>query len=269
VIKHMKEFGLGIAVLAALLAFPPALRAQDIRPLVAGGADVLPLNTIQVYFGDEYIHGFKSIRTHEPGDLWDHGQLAMRWGVSENVELEVDGSIQKRFQADSGRTDTGVGDFSVWGKFILWRGKKPGTAVGFRLGVKMPNTPSDKDFGTNQTDYYSEFIAGKGFDKLKVWGSVGLGILDNPYKRQSQDDIYTYCLAFSYPIGERWEVTGNGHGFFSGGKPVLYGDNHALSLGVAYHVNRRWEVTASAAKSSGRLYGDWSAQLGVSYRFNV
>jgi len=253
----------------AVMAFvcTVGLRAQDIRPLVAGGVDVLPVSSLEINFGEEYIHAFRSIRTHEPGNLWKHGQLAMRWGFSDNVELEVDGSLQKHFEADSGRTDTGIGDFSVWGKFLLWRGEKPGTALGFRLGVKMPNTPSDKDFGTNQTDYYSEFLAGREFDKLKIWGSVGLGILDNPYKRQSQDDIFTYCVAFSYPLGTHWEVTGDGHGFLSGGQSVLYGDNHALSLGARYHMSRRWSITASAAKSSGRLYGDWSARAGVSYRF--
>lgn len=258
-----------MALIAVLLCASAALQAQDIRPLISGGADVLPVNTLDVYVGEEYIHDFRSIRTHEPGDLWDHGQLAIRWGVSDKVELEVDGSLQNRFGADSGRSNSGVGDFSVWGKFIVWSGKNPGTAMGFRLGVKMPNTPANKDFGTNQTDYYTEFIAGKGFGKLKIWGNLGLGILDNPYKRQSQDDIYTYCLAFSYPIGEKWEITGDGHGFFSNGNPVLYGDNHALSLGVLCHANAKWSVSASAAKSSGRLYGDWSALVGVSYRFNL
>lgn len=258
-----------MAVAAMAFVCTAGLRAQDIRPLIAGGADVLPVNSLEMYVGEEYIHDFSSIRTHEPGDLWEHGQLSLRWGISDNVELEVDGSLQKHFEADSGRTCSGVGDFSVWGKFVVWRGEKPGTAFGFRLGVKMPNTPSDKDFGTNQTDYYSEFVAGKGFDKFKVWGSVGLGILDNPYKRQSQDDIFTYSLAFSYPIATHWELTGNGHGFISGGNCLLYGDNYALSLGARYHANRRWSVTASAAKSSGRLYGDWSAQVGVSFRFGA
>jgi len=253
--------------LIAVLAFASLASAQDVQPLLDGGVETLPVNGFEVYVGEEYLHGFRSIRTHEPGDLWKHGQIALRWGVSDRVELEADGSAQKRFKADSGRVDSGVGDFSIWGKFLVWKGAEPGTAIGLRFGVKMPNTPTEKDFGTNQTDYYSEIIAGRALGKLKLWGQLGLGILDNPYRRQSQDDIYIYTLAFSYPVKEHWTVEGDARGFFSRGEPTLYGDNHSMRLGISVDLRRDLALSASFASSSGRLYGDWSGRVGLKYRF--
>ncbi len=265
--------GVRILVPAMVMLFfaAPSLgfRAQDVRPLVTESVAVLPLDSFQLQLGEDYYHGFQSIRTGEKGDLWQDGHIGFRWGISNKVELDVDGMPYKRYTSDSGRSDAGVGDFTVWGKFILWQGDNPGTAFGFRLGVKMPNTPSYKDFGTNQTDFYSQLLAGKSWGRFKLWGNLGLGILDNPHIRQSQDDIYQYGLAFSYDMTERWTLVGEGQGFISRGRQTLYGDNHAVRMGVLYRPAKHWTFDVAAAKSSGRLYGDWSATIGVSYRFHL
>lgn len=258
-------------VLALLFFFVPAkgARAQDVRPLVTESVAVLPLDAFQLQLGEDYISGFHSIRTGRKGNLWQDAHLNFRWGISDRVELDVDGLPYKRYRADSGRTDAGVGDFTVWGKFILWQGDNPGTAFGFRLGVKMPNTPSYKDFGTNQTDFYAQLLSGKSWGRFKIWWNLGLGILDNPRIRQSQDDIYQYGLAFSCAMNERWTLVGEGQGFISRGRETLYGDNHAVRLGVLYTPTRNWTFDVAVAKSSGLLYGSWSATAGVSYGFHL
>lgn len=268
---RMREVRFVTPVLALLLLGLSArgVRAQDVRPLVTESVAVLPLNTFQFQVGEDYLEDFHSIRTGEKGNLWQDAHLGFRWGISDRVELDVDGIPYKRYRSDSGRSDSGVGDFTVWGKFILWQGSNPGTAFGFRLGVKMPNTPSDKDFGTNQTDFYAQILSGKSWGRFRLWGNVGLGILDNPHIRQSQDDIYQYGVAFSYALNDRWTVVGEGQGFFSRGRDTLYGDNHALRMGVLYTPVKNWTFDVAAATSSGRLYGDWSATIGVSYRFHL
>lgn len=246
-----------------------AVSAQDIRPLVTESLTILPVNHFQFQLGEDYYHSFNSIRTGEEGNLWQDAHVALRWGVSNRVELQLDGIPYKRYYADSGRHDEGVGDFSVWGKFIIWQGEKPDTAFGFRLGVKMPNTPSNKDFGTNQTDFYAELMAGRSWGRFQLWSNLGIGILDNPYIRQSQDDIYPYGLAFSYTLTRQWCVVGEGVGFISRGRETLYGNNHALRLGILFTPVQNWTFDAAAAVSTGRLYGNWSATAGVSYRFKI
>jgi hypothetical protein len=251
-----------ISVLSAVWA-----RGQDIRPLTTDSPNTTPPGTMEFQFGEDYIHHFRSIRNGAYGVLWQDAHLGFAWGVSDRVELRVDGAAYKRFQRDSGGTNAGVGDFTVWGKFVVWQGAEPETAFGFRLGVKLPNTPSYKDFGTNQTDFFAQLLAGKRWGRFRLWGNAGVGILDNPYIRQSQDDVYTLGLAFAAKASERFDVVGEGTALLSNGKPQLYGNNYAFRLGLLFHPSPKWAVDVAAAKSSGRLYGQWSATLGLTYRF--
>ncbi|MEJ2420715.1 MAG: hypothetical protein P8018_03130 [Acidobacteriota bacterium] len=266
-ISHKSLFLLATAV-ACFIALSTA--AQDIRPLQTEDIWMLPTNGISLQLGEDYIDGFHSIQDGRQGNLWQDAHMALRWGVSDRMELEVDGVPYKRWHADYGQSDAGVGDFSVFGKFRVWKGKNPGTGFGFRLGVKMPNTPSHKAFGTNQTDFYFSLIGGKGWGRVRVWSNVGIGILDNPFIRQTQDDVLTWGLAGSWDVTDTITLFGEVQGLWEGSDAPLYGrSNRAFRLGVRYGRGPHWAFDAAVAKTSGAYYGNWQATVGVSYRFHL
>ncbi len=79
--------------------------------------------------------------------------------------------IYTSFVPDSGKGASGVGDFAVWGKFILGDGRGD-LKYGVRFGAKLPNTPSHKHFGTNQTDFCARVYgcSHRGLGILGLWG---------------------------------------------------------------------------------------------------
>lgn len=260
------------ALAAALGLWATAAAAQDIRPFVTEDLHVLPVNGFELQVGEAFTDGFRSIQTGEAGQLWDHGQVALRWGVGPNVEIWTGGTLYRRFTVDAtGRKNSGIGDFSIWTKFRVWQGRDRSSALGFRLGVKLPITPAGKDFSTNQSDVYLLLQGSKEWGRFRVWANVGLGVLDNPYKKQSNDDVTIWGLAASYRLSDRWLLAGEWAGCRSSGVPVLLGNSASGRLALVYSPGCRWslDVSAASASGSGKVFGDWSAAVGCSFRFGA
>ena len=269
VFQRRIAFLISAAILACWAVAPSA---QDIRPLMTEDLHLLPVNGFELQVGEGYVDGFRSVQTGERGELWDNGQIAFRWGVGPNVEIWTTGTLYRRFTAEeTGRKNSGIGDFSIWTKFRVWHSRDQSSALGFRLGVKLPNTPAGKDFSTNQSDVYLLLQGSKAWGRFQLWANLGMGILDNPYKKQSNDDIYVYALAASYQITDRWLIAGECVGFRSSGVPVLLGDSTCGRLALVYAPNQRWsfDLSAASASGSGKVFGKWSATVGCSYRFGA
>jgi len=259
----------GLLVACAAL-LPSRLLAEDVRPLWTEDLAILCVNSVQLQVGENYIDDFRSIRTGERGSLWEDGHLAIRWSVGLNVELWAEGTPYKRFAVDStGRHNEGVGDFTLWGKYRVWQSHDSSGAFGFRFGIKLPNTPARKDFGTNQSDVYALLMASKSWGRFKLWGNLGLGILDNPYKRQSNDDVYVFGLAASCKLSQAWLVAGELVAFRSNGEPVLFGNSSQGRLALVHNPGSRWsfDISGARATGTGKMFGSWSVTAGLSYRF--
>ncbi len=113
-------------------------------------------------------------------------------------------------------------------------------------------------------------IGGKGWGRVRVWSNVGIGILDNPFIRQTQDDVLTWGLAGSWDVTDTITLFGEVQGLWEGSDAPLYGrSNRAFRLGVRYGRGPHWAFDAAVAKTSGAYYGNWQATVGVSYRFHL
>lgn len=170
--------------------------------------------------------------------------------------------LYKRFIPDRGRGSAEVGDFAVWCKVIL--GDTRGHfKYGLRFGAKLPNTPSNKDFGTNQTDFFMHLLAGlpwRGWD-LSTFG--GIGILERPGGEESQDDVAMVGVLAKRQLGVlllRVEAQG-----FT--KSRIYGDNWALVANLEWPLSPQLAVLGGGQVSKGRFYGSGELRLGLVARF--
>ncbi len=249
-----------VLVVQALTA--PGVRAVSMGlPCLTPDTNILPLHGFRVDLGGLLVVQMRSLRSNRPGDLWGP-YLAITYGAAPNAELAVDGMVYKVFSPDRGKGSSAVGDFAVWGKFILGEAKGD-FRYGLRFGAKLPNTPSNKDFGTNQTDFFMHVFAGYPVRDWELSAFGGIGILERPGGEESQDDVAMVGVLAKRPLGKgtlRLEAQG-----FT--KSRIYGDNWALACNLEWPVTPAWAVLGGGQVSKGRFYGSGEIRLGLVARF--
>lgn len=249
----------GVMILCGLAASGWAVSMG--LPALTPDLSILPLHGFRVDLGALTVLQMRSLRSQRPGDLWGP-YLAISYGAAPNAELIVDGMVYKVFRPDRGEGSSAVGDFAVWGKFIL--GDARGDfRYGIRFGAKLPNTPSNKDFGTNQTDFFMHLFAGAPVGSWQLSAFGGIGILERPGGEESQDDIAMVGVLGKRSVGRgvfRVEVQG-----FT--KSRIYGDNWALAANLEWPVARSLSILGGGQVSKGRFYGSGEVRLGLVARF--
>ena len=88
--------------------------------------------------------------------------------------------------------------------------KRP--AISFRPTVELPNSSRTKDIGYDGTNFFANLLFGKTAGPAYVFGSIGLGILDDPLRAASQHDFLTYGIATSVPAGSRVSILAEWNG---------------------------------------------------------
>lgn len=250
-----------IAFLLVALKVPGAGAVSMGLPALTPDVQVLPLHGFRIDFGALTVLQMRSLRSQRSGDLWGP-YLAITYGAAPNAELAVDGMVYKVFEPERGKGSSAVGDFAVWGKFILGDGGG-NLKYGVRFGAKLPNTPSNKDFGTNQTDFFMHVFAGGPLGGWEASAFGGIGILERPGGEESQDDIAMVGVLGKKALGKallRVELQG-----FT--KSRIYGDNWALAANLEWPVTPALAVLGGGQVSKGRFYGSGEIRIGLVARF--
>lgn len=265
---------LGI-VLAGLLTTKP-LRAQDM-PLRTPDANIMAPGVLRTQVGFDFLQNVDYPLSGLSGNLTSMGVLNMRLGLAQRVEVQLQGTVQNFLQVNNevpapvtpqltGTNSThDVGDFSLWTKILLKKEKSLTPAVAFRFGFLMPNTNQARGIGNNATNVYASVILQKHFGKLKAWANTGIGILQSPNAKFSQNDELLYGGALAYPITRRVSVVGEVAGRYSSRTltPSLYGTESRGQGRMGLVVSAwgfQWDVAAVAGvypndASTGIIFG--------------
>jgi hypothetical protein len=220
------RFSLALCFLA--LAASPA-RAQQ-RPLITEDVDIIKPGVIRIESGFEFLQDVRFPLSGLRGDLTKLADTRLSFGLAPNVEFQIEWTAQSLLSInDRGPTplplklgmnnaDTNdVGDVTLWMKMKLRNETHRLPAVGFRFGVRLPNTDQTRGIGSNTTDFFAMITAGKRFndDRLNLFGNIGLGILQAPVDRFTQNDVLLYGLAGIYRVNDTLNLVGEVNGFHS------------------------------------------------------
>jgi hypothetical protein len=259
----MKRYGILLGLLALSIVAATPARAQD-RPLQTPDADIVAPGTLRVEGGLDFLQSIQYPLSGLSGDLTSIGVLALRLGLARRVEVQMQGTVQNYLQVHNqvaapvtptltGNNSTNdVGDFSLWTKIrLLEEHRAP--AVAFRFGFLMPNTNQSRGIGNNATNVYASVILQKHFGRLKAYSNTGIGILQAPNAKFTQNDELLYGGALEYPLMRRLSLVGDVSGQYSSRTltPALYG------------TESRGQARMGIVISAGGFFWDVAAVAGV------
>lgn len=207
-----------------------AASAQQ-RPLLTDDIDITRPGSLEISVGVDFFQNAKFPLSGLTGDLTRVADIRIRQGFASNVEIQIEGSLQNHLAINSQTTPSPIplsfvgnstrdfDDFTVSAKLKLLNEHKGLPAVGMKFGYQMPNTDQARGIGTNQINIFSKLIVQKGFGirpgkepKMKVFGNIGLGIMNAPLANFTQNDVILYGLAGVYRLTDNVNVVGEVNG---------------------------------------------------------
>src|SRR3569832_1056301 len=184
------------------------------RPLITEDVDIIPPGSIRIEAGIDFMQGARYTVSGINGDLTRVGVIGVSFGMSPNVEFQIEGVAQNYVSINSrgpsaiplalapGANSTNdTGDFTLSTKFKLRNETRRGPSLGFIFGVQLPNSSQGHGIGLNQTNAFGSILVGKKFGRDGRFNSFGnLLIKKHTTTTQlfSQIDLLTYGLAGIY-----------------------------------------------------------------------
>lgn len=198
-----------------LIALAPTAFAQQ-RPLVTERADTVEKGHLLIDAGVEFLQEAQFPLSGLEGELTRAGVLGFRLGASENVEIQILGIVQDILNVEqqhpapnssrltfSGNSTSDVGDFSFATKVRMRKESGGWPAIALRFGAELPNASNESGLGNDETNVFGSLLLQKKIGELTFFSNFGLVILGDPLTAASQDDLFTYGLAFLYPVHPR------------------------------------------------------------------
>lgn len=200
-----------VALVVTLLPGPtfaqqhPAV-TEDPQPTTAGHI----LADAAVGFGSDVFFPASGLR----GDLWTFGDSSVRVGISSVAELQIAGVVWRTLAISSrqpaplssaveatGACTGGGGDVVVATKVrvVSESGRRP--AVGVRFATKLPVASDGSGLSLDTTDFHASLLAGATLRGVRIAGNLGFGILADPTRADRQNDVLTYGVSLTQPLG--------------------------------------------------------------------
>jgi hypothetical protein len=145
------------------------------------------------------------------------------------------------------RNDWGDLSLSTKIRIVDEKGRRP--IISFRPTMLLPNSNDAKGIGTDTTQFFGNILLGKTAGRAFVFGNAGLGILTDPVRLRSQQDVLTYGLAAVIPIGSRFNLMSewNGQENAQGRPSPGAEDRSQIRLGFQVTAGGiRWDVAGAA-----------------------
>lgn len=217
---------LPLALGCALLCFAYAQAQQ--RPLLTEDVDIIPPGSVRFEVGVDFMQNARFPASGLTGDLTRVGDVGVHIGLSPNVELQIEGTIQNFLSINSrgpsafplelapgANTTNDTGDFTIWTKIKLRNETRYAPSLGFRIGVQLPNSNQGRGIGLNQTNALGMILVGKRFGadgRLNTFGNIGMGILSVPNEPFTQNDVLLYGVAGIYRYNNQLSFVGEVNG---------------------------------------------------------
>lgn len=273
----------GLLLAAALLPAlaPDPARAQARRDPAVVHASSAPRGRLLVGLGAAWGAGARYPVSALEGDLLRPAHLALEYAFADGAVMRVEGDVVQILDieargssaiglepsVDDGRTSD-TGEFRVGTTFRVAGGAE-GWSAGFGTAIELPTTDQNLGLGLNTTDVFATAWGSHGSPRVRVTGELGMGLLEVPLQRFTQNDVLAYGAELFYrPGGGPWGLAlgTEGHASLRSRPPPGTGEQGALTLGGQYRAGG-WLLDAGVAAGYAGGLPDWELRLGVARLF--
>lgn len=195
------------------------------------------------------------------GGLYSILVNGLHFGVGKRAEFQMVGTAHNYLSLQNGagsRNDWG--DLAISTKIKIVEEGPSRPIISFRPTVVLPNSNRTKGIGTDGTHFFGDILIGKKAGAAFIFGSIGIGMLDDANRPQSQHDVIDYGIAAVVPAGSRLTVLGEWNGYYNTRpNPSRGGESRGQArLGLQVKGGGiTWDVAATAGTTR------WDHQVGI------
>lgn len=248
----------GVLALGAALGALGTARAE--WPVLAEEASNLPWGGYSISAGVSRTDQDSRDLPGGKGTRWTLPELHGTLGLGPRAEVSFDYDF---FYLDrSGGGDAAEsGDLRLWTKLVLLPGERQ--TLSLRFGVKLPNAHDENGLGTDETDFFASLLYGARAGPATVALNAGLGVLGDPERDQTQNDVFTWAAAVGVPVWKALSATVDASGS-SGPFGVGRREDYAAFGVVLDWGSGPWRFSAAGRKGIEDAES-WGWVAGVTY----
>jgi Putative MetA-pathway of phenol degradation len=215
----MRSFA-SVVMAGALLCGASSAYAQS-RPLVTEDPETVPSGHMLVETGFDYQHQVKYPASGLTGNLWRVGTFGMSFGVSPIAEIQLDGGVHDflditKFEAAplspmltlTNNHTSDFEDLTIGAKIKFMHETAGHPAMAVRFWTRLPNAGNESGLGLDTTDFNFNINIGKTVQSVRIVGNVGFGILGDPARGDSQNDVLNYGFSIARAVRNGLELVG-------------------------------------------------------------
>lgn len=202
---------LPVVVFGSLVIALAAGRASgQSRPLATEDPEVVGPGLILLEAGVDYAQDMFYPASGLTGNLWRIGTFGFNFGVSSIAEIQLKGGLRDHLLITSRSTgpladmltippeETTTSDFpdaTIGAKvrFVSETESRPAMAVKF--STRLPNEGNESGLGLDTFDFNFNVAAAKTVQSTRIVGNLGFGILADPERGDSQNDVLNYGVS--------------------------------------------------------------------------
>jgi hypothetical protein len=263
----------------------PALAFAQQRPLVTEDPETVGAGRVLIEGGIDYGRNVDYPVSGLKGNLLRAPLLGVSVGVSSIAEIQIDGGFHNRLSitdrdpsaplADlltvAGNTTSDVEDVVIGAKIRLVPETASRPSFGFRFATRLPDAGNESGLGLDTFDFYSQILAAKTVESVRVVGNLGVGILADPTNGNRQNDVLSYGLSFARAVTDHAEVVGeiNGRANTRAGGPLPGTESRGIArFGGRYTVGA-WRADAAILFGVTSYDPSIGVAAGFTYVFNA
>lgn len=265
--------------------FMPAVASAQQRPLVTEDPETIGAGRVLIEGGLDYGRNVAYPVSGLKGNLLRAPLLGVSVGVSSIAEIQIDGGLHNRLSITgrdpsaplaslltvTGNTTSDVEDVVIGAKIRLAPETAARPSFGFRFATRLPDAGNESGLGLDTFDFYSQVLAAKTVQSVRIVGNLGAGILADPTNGNRQNDVLLYGLSFARAVTDHAEVVGevNGRASTRAGGPLPGTESRGIArFGGRYTVGA-WRADAAILFGVTSYDPSIGVAAGFTYVFNA